>query len=145
MTSNFDDFRKKLRDFSVSIVPKRLASVQRSLALIGLRKLVEVTPVDTGRARANWQVGNDNVPAGEVGGEIDKRTAVITRERPTIQAIQPFSKTAIVNNVPYIERLENGSSKQAPYGMLGTAFEVVVQHAERAAGLTADPPTGGES
>lgn len=63
--------------------------VFRALVLDIFSSIQIRTPVDTGRARGNWQV--------EFNG--------------------PQSAT-ISNNLPYIERLENGWSQQAPAGMV---------------------------
>ena len=72
------------------------------------------SPVDTGRFRASWQVGQDNAsgqgaPEGNYG-----------RQYP-IQRLNYQSETvghiySVHNNLPYAEPLANGSSKQATPG-----------------------------
>lgn len=75
------------------------------------------TPVDTGRARGNWQASL-NVPSTVPTEETDKQGAA------TIAAAQAAVGGAtgnvfwLSNNLPYIERLEYGHSKQAPQGMV---------------------------
>ena len=61
----------------------------RALVLDIFRNIQIRTPVDTGRARGNWQV--------EFDGD---------------------QSATIFNNTSYIERLENGWSQQAPAGFV---------------------------
>lgn len=88
----------------------------RKTALTLFRDVVIATPVDEGRARGNWQASaasfktdaTDN--ADKSGGStINEGVKQIGRAKqikyPTIY---------ISNNVPYIERLNDGWSQQAP-------------------------------
>ncbi len=77
--------------------------------------VVNRTPVDTGRARANW-----NLTIGEPAQGWSEGAS----GQPAMGDLARWDGTKsiwIVNNVPYIEFLENGSSKQAPAGMLQVA------------------------
>ena len=70
-----------------------------------------------GTARANWQLTNGAPAQGEVAatdGGTATRSAVIS-ELPRLQFT---GKYTLANNVPYIEKLENGWSTQAPQGMV---------------------------
>lgn len=85
--------------------------------------MVQKTPVDTGRARGNWQisVGQDNT--GEVSRD-DKRPqgskpSFLSEEASKLSACKGDDTIYISNNLPYIKNLEYGSSKQAPNGMVG--------------------------
>ena len=95
--------------------------------------IVKKTPVDTGRARANWNVS---------AGSPDLSTSEETRESPksisTIPDPQGDESMFISNNLPYITKLEyggypnppkggngktvDGYSKQAPEGMVGVTL-----------------------
>jgi hypothetical protein len=78
------------------------------------------TPVDTGRARGNWQAALGS-PATSILESADKSgQQTISREGPTILDAPPFSVVWLSNNLPYIEPLENGHSAQAPNGMVST-------------------------
>jgi len=83
--------------------------VVRSVVLHAYRGVTLKTPVDTGRARANW-----NISEGEMNTSVNKNAT----------QIQPFRKPTgkrdvyITNSLPYIMLLEKGSSKQAPQGMV---------------------------
>jgi hypothetical protein len=79
--------------------------------------VIKATPVDTGRARGNWQTAPGSPAAGETerldksGGE-----AIAEVEAKTPQGAGQI--TYLSNNLPYIVPLEEGSSKQAPQGMV---------------------------
>lgn len=92
-------------------------------ATIGLfSSVVKSTPVDTGRARGNWQCTIAN-PANDQVEHTDKSGAGAISE---IVATVPQKAGSIVwlaNNVPYIRKLEyspvgKGGSSQAPNGMV---------------------------
>lgn len=70
-----------------------------------------------GHARANWQVSNGAPASGVVAGT-DKNSA-IQALAPTIQMNNSDDSIFLTNNLPYIDRLENGWSRQAPVGMVG--------------------------
>lgn len=72
-----------------------------------------------GAARANWQYGNGEMPEG-VLDLIDKDgNSTINRIVGGVQASPAASIHWIANNLPYMQRLEEGWSKQqAPQGML---------------------------
>ena len=91
----------------------------RRVALTVDSELVYSTPVDTGRARSNWQVEIDR-PAS---GTVDPVPAAVALERAaaTVQRSMPGSTIHITNNLPYIGRLNEGWSAQAPAGYVETA------------------------
>ena len=103
----------------------------RYLCLDLLTNVVQGTPVDTGRARGNWQA-SINAPRTNQLETTDKNGGA------TISAGQSaVSKAAgnvfyLTNNLPYIYRLEfEGWSKQAPSGWVRTAIERTKQIAAR--------------
>jgi hypothetical protein len=103
----------------------------RAIALELFTSVVKATPVDTGRARGNWQAGlgspintqsfdDENAALGKIGGEVAR-----------------FGMGSVIflsNNLPYAAALEfglygtgagatnkttrDGYSIQAPYGMV---------------------------
>lgn len=89
------------------------------------RKIVVKTPVDTGRARASWAVAK-HAPGDFVQpkfeASIGKGSATTTAMGNLPQIDDPYAVYFIFNNVPYIVRLENGHSKQAPVGMVQVAL-----------------------
>jgi hypothetical protein len=74
--------------------------------------VIKATPVDTGRAKNNWQCTIGSPASGELE-EVDKTGS---RAIARVYATVPQKIGSIVwltNNVPYIRKLEYGSSKQA--------------------------------
>lgn len=85
-------------------------------------------PVDTGRSRANW-----NVAVGAPDTSVTPITVTSSggarapREFPVLPAINAAHDTIhITNNLPYIQALERGHSKQAPSGFVQLAVDRVV-------------------
>ncbi len=77
-----------------------------------------------GRFRGNWQMGVDTIPAGETG-LIDPSGATAQGEILARIPEEAGGKVYyLMNNVPYAEEIEKGSSRQAPQGLVGlTAIE----------------------
>jgi len=91
----------------------------RMLAFEGLSRIVLRTPVDTGRARGNWNVGAGSPdPRVNPVGFDRAGTATISRGQSVLQAAAPDQTLYITNSPPYIVPLEAGWSKQSPAGMV---------------------------
>lgn len=89
--------------------------VVRTATLELFSGIIRSTPVDTGRARGNWQTS-----VGQPQGGTLERTGM-DAALAEVQATVPEGAGQLVylsNNLPYIERLENGWSQQAPIGMV---------------------------
>lgn len=96
------------------------------------RDIVMKTPVDTGAARANWQVGITFPPDGKVEAVDKSGGATVAGVAQTVSAIRAGGITYIVNNLPYVMALEFGSSKQAPQGMVRTTLASIESSLGRA-------------
>jgi hypothetical protein len=109
---------------------KRVAQTIRAVAIVVDQKLVETTPVDTGRARANWQVSLNEPLSSQVpwSDETRKESSFIPpRSETALKAAAGFKiddTIFITNNLPYIRRLNDGYSKQAPAGFVESAIAV---------------------
>ena len=92
----------------------------RALALEAVGRIARRTPVDTGRARGNWQttLGRPAVGTIEVEGSPAAMSALAVSRAKAAVAGYKSGDIHIVNNLPYIGNLENGSSRQAPSGMV---------------------------
>lgn len=101
-------------------------------------ELVDLTPVDTGRARSNWIV-TQNEPANfgilpyhpgfQLGrGETANKTAAIMQGIVATNDVSARTQVWITNNVIYIGELNDGYSRQTPAGFveLGIAKGVLV-------------------
>lgn len=90
--------------------------------------VVLATPVDTGRARGNWQVEVGQAPSGELATTDKGGGSTIAAGKAAIESYKgEAGGIYITNNLPYIERLNEGWSKQAPAGFVETAVNVGVQ------------------
>jgi hypothetical protein len=81
------------------------------------------SPVDTGRFRASWQVGENAAPgAGMPAGSYSGTSSI---NRIGYQQEKVGNIYSVHNNLPYAEPLADGSSKQAQPGWVqGIAKDV---------------------
>lgn len=86
-------------------------TVIRKLVFDAHRMVTKKTPVDTGRARANW-----NVSVNTIDRSVNENAR--GQQTPALRKGDGLKTTYIVNSLPYIHALETGSSKQAPNGMV---------------------------
>lgn len=82
-------------------------------------RVIQKSPVDTGRFRANWNcsIGSPDLSTSQAidpSGSVASSRATATVVSYTLNEQSVF----LTNNLPYAERLENGWSKQAPNGMV---------------------------
>lgn len=82
--------------------------------------VVKRSPVLTGRFRANWNV-SFGTPTLTVTDKTDKSLATANRVVKTVSTLPTSGVIYLANGLPYAGRLENGSSQQAPYGMVKVA------------------------
>ena len=99
----------------------------RATTINVLKGVVLATPVDTGRARGNWQVSiskpiesQNSVNDLSGGSTISKGVAKTLAQKKVKYPI-----FWVVNNLPYIEELNKGSSKQAPVKFVETVIKRV--------------------
>lgn len=119
-----------------------IKEVRKAYAFALYSSIVKKTPVDTGRARGNW-----NVSVGSPDDSVDDsanythsyqkrkkkndKENKVTHKPPlrlkyknqdSIPEPNGDESIFISNNLPYITTLEYGSSKQAPNGMVGVTL-----------------------
>ena len=83
-----------------------------------------------GHFRANWQLGVDVRPVGEIAGVDPSGSATQGRIFAAVPDEASGHVFWLANNAPYAQRLEDGYSRQAPMGMVGltaTAFPQIVR------------------
>ena len=100
-----------------NVLEGQLETLLRATVLEADKQLKEKSPVDTGRFRMSWQVGeNDNsgepAPEGNYGG----RPAPIKGSNYTPGREKLGNTYSVHNNLPYAEPLADGHSPQAPAG-----------------------------
>lgn len=105
----------------------------RKTALAIDQELVISTPVDTGRARSNWQVSTGKPitfeiepysPGSNLGrSEAANAQAALAQGREAIARREKGEDVIISNNVGYIKFLNDGSSAQAPEMFIEQAIQ----------------------
>jgi len=111
---------------------KRTLIVFKKIAFDVSRAVIIRTPVDTGRARANW-LPSINKFSDSVSDDRDKSgSSAISAAQAEASRVDIGDKFTLANNLPYIQKLENGSSDQAPAGMLSISVAEYQQIARKA-------------
>lgn len=124
-SSDINKFTKK--------VEKRGEKVFRGTVLDLFGKIIKLTPVGNpdkwktkykpkgyigGRLRGNWQITLNRPADGELE-VIDKTGAkTITNGAISSKKIRLSDSVFLINNVPYAQAVEDGSSGQSPHGMV---------------------------
>lgn len=107
---DFAALLKKAGDKAEMVVRKTALELQSSM--------IEMSPVDTGRFKGNWQCGVGGVNTDTSSGEDKSGSGAIGRTQATLEGWKPGQTIALTNSLPYARRLEYGWSKQAPGGMV---------------------------
>lgn len=110
-------FQQQLDRFSKKLEKRVEAAARGAIVEFGSRVIVR-TPVDTGRARGGWQTSIGKAP----GGSAPDRTPEAAQQEleATASTLCLGDDVVISNAVEYIGPLEDGSSAQAPNGMIKT-------------------------
>lgn len=94
------------------------------LALAVDDAVVSATPVDTGRARGNW-IPSINTPVEQAdpnrldpGGSLGRQAM-----QAALASFKAGDTVCLTNNIAYIGRLNDGSSRQAPAGFVDKAVQ----------------------
>lgn len=117
-----EQFNKNMGDLATRVA-RNADRVVRKVALAADQAVVIATPVDTGRARANW-IANLNAPAPGPTADTDRGGGKAISQAASVIAGYDGDRHAeihITNNLPYIQRLNEGSSYQAPADFVQTA------------------------
>jgi len=117
---------------------KRGARIEKNVNRLAVRTMGAIiqtvtvaTPVDTGRARGNWQASlgtgiSTTSPRTDKSG-----AATIAQGISRIAARRAGQDIHLTNNLPYIGRLDEGHSAQAPAGFIERAVQVGVNAVNR--------------
>ena len=130
MSTNLAEFNKELGKLTKDFTEDKLVEFHKIVTFEAYRRIVIRTPVDTGRARMNWQIGFDEEPKGVIDVNVDTKKGKKSKPNATVgidastalkltASIKPFSISYITNNVYYIWYLEyTRRSRQSPDGMV---------------------------
>lgn len=92
--------------------------LKQAAALELFSSVILATPVDTGRARGNWQCSTDRPNLTTTDKQDKSGRETIRNMINKVNSSELESSLYLTNNLPYAVPLENGSSKQAPQGMV---------------------------
>lgn len=109
-------FGDELRRFEKEVTSGSEQVIKNVFIRAGLN-IIQLTPVDTFLAISNW------FPArNAISKKTTKNTNSFEKRRKEVKKVAERFRLgdylSITNNLPYINRLENGYSKQAPSGMV---------------------------
>jgi hypothetical protein len=116
-------FNEEVARISRQFTHDELKIIMKKIGFEGLTRIGQRTPVLTGRARNNWQVSINDLPGSEVGDWEDRdKEGVVTTHigLSRVADVKPGQAIFIANNVPYIERLEEGWSQQSDHMVANT-------------------------
>lgn len=130
--ASLDNLARRLERLSDRLVENRTKLVKKVAVTVD-QAIVTATPVDSGRARSNWIVSigapvTAPIPAyseGKGGSTAAANTAAATAQAQAV--IGSYRGAAgqeihITNNLPYIQKLNDGSSAQAPANFVESAI-----------------------
>jgi hypothetical protein len=123
MSGSLADFKAKLNRFSLH-VNERAVETTKQMARVLLRRIVRRTPFRSGQARINWKLslGAPDLSIVEVGDGSYTRDSATAAALSTLSRLEAFTGREVIylaNGLPYIGKLERGSSKERPQGMVG--------------------------
>ena len=123
-------FRDQLRNYVRDAKLQHVLWVKR-VAAAAHRAAYQHTPIDTSRAMSGWVakldkpfMGEPMYTAGSKGSTFAEAVQINESNIAEIAQAYAFGKKIFIrNNVHYIEKLEAGSSRQAPGGMMKFALD----------------------
>lgn len=103
--------------------------VVKNIASNAIRDVCLKTPVDTGQARGNWRLKANAPDTGVYLGPAYYDKSGIATAAQGIQSIYRSNASVfyLTNNVPYIQRLNEGYSKQAPALFIETCVYAAIK------------------
>lgn len=123
--ATLEEFERRMARLATKVA-ENADRIVRKVALATDQVVVMATPVDTGRARANWVTALDSAPTGvqpEPSSPGGGASQALSQARATVADYNGDDHTSIhiTNNLPYIGKLDQGSSRQAPAGFVVAA------------------------
>lgn len=129
MSYGTDKFSLQLEEF-IKKTQLNASLVVKKVAMDVFASIIKKTPVDTGRAKGNWQISLDtpihtsrmeyDIFRGEFGAEREAEAQSVLSQIKEGENVTVF----ITNNLTYIKPLEFGrSQKQAPNGMVRVTIQ----------------------
>lgn len=110
-------------DDTIDVVFEKVEDITKLTLMELFKRVIEKTPVQTGRAKGNWQATIDK--ASNVKLDVEDKSGKVTIDKvaETTDKFELGHKIFLSNNLSYVQKLEYGSSKQAPKGMVRTSIQ----------------------
>jgi hypothetical protein len=129
VATNIRAFDLAVGNWSGPELEQKAALVTRAFAMEGVRGLLQTTPVDTGRAKGNWQVTTDRPAEGEIDRQ-DPTPAGSSDGSPAMRDLlalswEPWRTIWFHNGVPYITVLNDGGENRTAHMMLERTMETL--------------------
>jgi hypothetical protein len=133
--NNLGSLGRRLRRIA-DIVEDNSTDVVRGTALVADQVVVQGTPVLSGRARSGWDVAigiePSSVPQSDPSSPEAGAAEALAKGRSVIERWKVGQPGIYISNgLPYIRRLEDGYSAQAPAGMVTDAAAAAREFANR--------------
>ena len=127
--NNAREFAIELDKEFQNLEEKDIKRLKQYVAMQALKGVTLKMPVKEGRARGNTNASINAIDYTVTDTVDPTGTATINRGSTIINGPQdPYDVIWVANSLPYINRLENGWSKQAPAGMFAvTVAEIQTQ------------------
>ena len=114
-------FEKSIADW-IDRADDKFSDVVSGTVIRATNAIVDLSPVDTGRFKANWQV-TANAPAAQSLNDYDQlggeTKSALARQARAVARSKATKVIYITNRLDYAADLEYGASNQAPAGVLG--------------------------
>lgn len=118
---NVVTFEKTIADW-IDRADDKFSDVVSGTVIRATNAIVDLSPVDTGRFKANWQV-TANTPAAQSLNDYDQlggeTKSALARQARAVARSKATKVIYITNRLDYAAELEYGASNQAPSGVLG--------------------------
>lgn len=110
-------FKNDIAKFNAKAIAKATLTF-RGTALGLFSRIVLRTPVKSGRLRGNWQTQINSAPDSMLDVEDKTGSGVINEAFKKMAKVKLGDSIFFINNLPYALPIEDGSSLQAPAGMV---------------------------
>lgn len=133
ITNSAAEFSRQINQL-VAYVEDNSEQIIKKACVDLYRRIVERTPVDTGRAKASWGISTgSDVPAVSAGKLSDSEIAeIINSHVGEFRFGIDDDQITIMNNLEYISYLEAKGSQQAPVGMVAVSLTEFNDHFRKA-------------
>lgn len=120
-------FAAQMRAFANDI-PKQVHAIKVAAMQEIVNTVVPATPVKSGKARSNYIVSAGSPDHSTIREVRDPSgTASLQGAAAVLRGTKPGDSLYMTNNLPYMDELNNGSSKQAPAGFIQSSVMAAEQ------------------